>query len=258
MDIVGHVAIADFAGVSSDPWGRDALLALFPNIAHCHDWAYSQLQPVGHEAALIRTHIIADWVIHYGAHVGKQRRRIGWAYESAPWIADRMDGLFDLALKTGFSDLDPRDHDERLHLERDFAHTAAECALDLQLVDMVVDTPKEQALRASLSQLGDVTFARTFVDETFAATAGVTTETDSVLARTAYEYGAWAYDTRTMHDFPALTICSKLGWSFEPPVVDLVLEFLAGVGDNLDKCLGEQLIEQVVGMAGTADLGLDS
>jgi hypothetical protein len=250
MDIIGHIAVLDHAGVSGDIWGDDATLALFPNLAHCHDWGYRQLQagtePRERVESLIRGHILADWVIHYGVDVTAERRRIGWAYQEAPAVIERMDTFFDHVLASGVTDVDPRHLDDRSHLERDFGHTVAECALDLQLAESVSGTARDTSVRASLSRLADPDFAVSLTEEVFRFTGGTTSEPPEVLARTAREYGAWATDVRTLHDFAALTICTKLGWPFNREAVDLVLGFLADVAARLQPAASARLVDRVV------------
>lgn len=252
MDIIGHLAVIEHAGVAGpEVWGEDSLLALFPNLAHCHEWAYRRLSadlrsPEHHGEHLVQGHIITDWVIHYGPKLTPVRRRIGWAYDEAPAIADRLDAFVDGALKSGLTDVDPRQHDTREHLQRDFGHTAAECALDLGIGASIADTPRYDALKATLTKLADPAFAADMVRRVFAEFGGYTREEAAVLRRTADEYGQWATEVRHPEDFAALTICTKFDWPYDRATVDYVLTFLHDVERRLEPGAKDRIVDDIV------------
>lgn len=257
MDIVGHLAVIEHAATAgSEVWEDDAVFALFPNLAHCHEWAYRRLKetverqddaPVSRMAKLIEGHIITDWVIHYGPTLTPEPQRIGWAYQQMHLAVDRMDTFLDGALRQGLTDRDPRDHDTRAHLERDFGHTSVECALDFRVGSHVADSARENGLRASLSRLSDPAFGQRLTEEVFAETGGYTKEPDTLLSRTMSEYGDWALSIQHPEDFAALTICTKFDWPFDRRTVDYVLSFLHDVERDLDHDLAETLVDDVVG-----------
>ncbi|MEU4771526.1 hypothetical protein [Micromonospora sp. NPDC023644] len=259
MDIMGHLAVIEHAGVSdSRVWSSDALVALFPNLAHCHEWAYKRLredihQEVNPTEKLIQGHIITDWVIHHGNTLTPQRHRIGWAYDEAPRIGAQLDSFIDNALSMGLAENDPRLSDTREHLERDFGHTAAECALDLRIGMEVADTPRYDDLKRELAKLADPAYAKTLVADVFDRTGGYTREGEELLSRTMSEYGAWADEVRHPEDFAALTLCTKFDWPYERATVDYVLTFLHDVGKGLDPGAADRLVADVV--AAIADPG---
>jgi hypothetical protein len=255
MDIIGHLAVIEHAGVSGgEVWADDAVLALFPNLAHCHEWAYHRLRASvergakvrDHTGELIEGHIITDWIIHYGSVLTPDPQRIGWAYQEMPWAVDNMDGFFDRALRNGLVDDDPRDHDTREHLERDFGHTSVECALDFWVGSEVADTQRERDLRASLRRLAEPSFNQSLVGQVFDSTGGYTREPDSLLSRTMLEYGQWAEQVVHPEDFAALTICTKYDWPYNRATIDYVLDFLHQVEKRLDRGRAERLLEDVV------------
>jgi hypothetical protein len=256
MDIIGHLAVIEHAGTAGEEvWEDDAVLALFPNLAHCHEWAYNRLkktvsgeeEPTGGRAAkLIEGHIITDWVIHYGNKLTPTPQRIGWAYQEMPAAVEKMDGFFDTALRNGLVDKDPRDHDTREHLERDFGHTTVECALDFRVGSEVADTARERGLRRSLARLSDPAFAAALPGEVFGTVGGYTKEPDTMLTRTIAEYGQWAGDISHPEDFAALTLCTKYDWAYDRRTVDYVLDFLHGIERGLDQGASERLVEDVV------------
>lgn len=257
MDIIGHLAVLEHAGVAgAEVWEDDAVLALFPNLAHCHEWAYKTLRQTieaqpdepepGRATKLIEGHIITDWVIHYGPDLTPKPHKIGWAYQEMHLATERMDEFIDRALALGLSDNDPRDHDTREHLERDFGHTSVECALDFKVGRHVANTARETGLRKSLARLADPTWAAAMVTDVMAETGGYTREDEPKLSRTMSEYGAWADQIRHPEDFAALTICTRFNWDYDRRTVDYVLDYLHDIERDLRPGLAEELVDQVV------------
>ncbi len=253
MDILGHIAVIEHAGVASrdELWGNAALYAIFPNLAHCHEWAYGELKRsprlMGDIVSdSIKAHIITDWIIHYGPYLTPQAQRIGWAYHETQSVVDRMDVFFDQMLSDGVVERDPRDHDTRAHLERDFGHTVAECALDMLTADKVANSTCQEALCRSLNQLADSSFAKSLVSDVFARTGGYTREPESKLARTMREYGEWVTGIRHPEDLAALTICTKYDWPYDRRCVDRVLELLREVSRGLHPAPRQRLVDEVV------------
>ncbi|HZM75048.1 MAG TPA: hypothetical protein VFC19_04940 [Candidatus Limnocylindrales bacterium] len=257
MDIIGHLAVLEHAGIAGEEvWEDDAVLALFPNLAHCHEWAYKTLrqtidapadQPQQSRAAkLIEGHIITDWVIHYGPDLTPKPQRIGWAYQEMHLATERMDDFIDRALELRLSDNDPRDHDTRDHLERDFGHTSVECALDFKVGRHVANSARETGLRKSLGRLAEPSWAASMVADVMHETGAYTREGESKLTRTMSEYGAWAESIRHPEDFAALTICTRFDWDYERRTVDYVLDYLHDIERELRPDLAEELVDQVV------------
>lgn len=257
MDIIGHLAVIEHAGIAgAEVWEGDAVLALFPNLAHCHEWAYGQLRQAlegpalgrdqGRAAKLIQGHIITDWVIHYGPKLTPEPQRIGWAYQEMHLATERLDGFIDQALAMGLSDHDPRDHDTREHLERDFGHTSVECALDLRVGSHVANSAREVGLRQSLRRLHDPRWATLMVSDVMAETGGFTREGAAKLGRTMSEYGAWAESIKHPEDLAALTICTRFNWDYDRRTVDYVLDFLNDIERGLDEGQANELVEQIV------------
>jgi hypothetical protein len=253
MDILGHIAVIEHAGAASSDelWGDAALYAIFPNLAHCHEWAYGELKRSPRLTGnIIRDsitgHIITDWVIHYGPDLTPEAQRIGWAYQEMPNVVNRMDAFFDGMLSDGVVERDPRDYDTRAHLERDFGHTVAECALDMLTADEVASSSRQETLCRSLNRLADSSFARGLVSDVFARTGGYTREPESKLARTMREYGEWAASIRHPEDLAALTICTKYDWPYDRRCVDRVLDLVKEVSRGLSPAPRQRLINQVV------------
>jgi hypothetical protein len=178
--------------------------------------------------------MICDWVIHYGPEFTGAPERIGWAYQEMGAAAFRLDSFMDEVLRRGWVQADPRVLDSRNHLERDFAHTAVECALDLHLAPQVADR-YVVALRRELARLAEPRFFSCFVADTFAATGAFTREPVAVLERTAADYGRWAELVQNPWEFAAHTLCAKYGVEESPDAVAFAVDFLGDIAGGLDE-----------------------
>jgi hypothetical protein len=251
MDIIGHLAVIDAAGIVPPDklWSTDALPALFPNLAHCHQWAYETLWDVHrrseeHTARIIQAHMICDWVIHYGPDATGVRERVGWAYQEMGAAAACLDPFMDEVVRRGWVRADPRVVDGRDHLERDFAHTAVECALDVHVAPQVADR-HIVALRRELARLAQPEFFSQFVATTFAATGGFTCEPVAVLDRTAADYGRWSALVQEPCEFAALTLCAKYGVEESFDALAFAVDFIESIAGNLDRDRRKRMFEQI-------------
>ena len=264
MDIIGHLAVIDAAGIvpADQLWSTDALSALFPNLAHCHEWAYEALWDAhrrsdDHTARIIQAHMICDWVIHYGPAVNNARERIGWAYQEMGTAAVRLDAFMDEVVRRGWVRADPRGLDTRAHLERDFAHTAVECALDVHLA-APVSARRIASLRRELARLADPEFFSGFVATTFAVTGGFTREPVAVLERTAADYGRWSGLVREPWEFAAFTLCAKYGIDQNTEALTFVLDFIETVAVNLGESGRNRMFDEIAARITDPELALTS
>jgi hypothetical protein len=262
MDIIGHLAVIEAGGIvpAEQLWSSDALSALFPNLAHCHQWAYESLWDVhrrsdDHTARVIQGHMICDWVIHYGPEATSNPERIGWAYQEMGAAALRLDSFMDEVVHRGWVPADPRLLDSREHLERDFAHTAVECALDFHLAPQVADR-HILALRRELARLAEPQFFGRFVTATFAATGGFTREPVAVLERTAADYGRWARLVERPWEFAAHTLCAKYGVEERPDALAFAVDFLGDLAAGLDESRWVRMFDEIAVRIANPDLAV--
>ncbi|GFZ66513.1 hypothetical protein RA263_17425 [Pseudomonas syringae pv. tagetis] len=149
MDTLGHCYVAELSGEfsSTDIYTQKFLTMLIPNIFHCHDWAYQLILNPSSEgmSALkadplfrqIKTHLIADWIIHYGYDWSSlEKRKCGWAYSKMGLSARNYLGFY-AELKSSNLLLDSAALPEGWNKKKllDFHHSAVEYALDIIIAD---------------------------------------------------------------------------------------------------------------------------
>ena len=149
MDTLGHCYVAELSGEfsSADIYTRQFLTMLIPNIFHCHDWAYKHILSLDSSCSTVveplplfrevKTHLIADWIIHYGSDWSSlEKKKCGWAYSkmglSARSYQEFYAGLISSELLLDSAVL-PEDWNKKKRL--DFHHSAVEYALDIIIAD---------------------------------------------------------------------------------------------------------------------------
>lgn len=147
MDILGHCYLALKSGLytSEEVYGEGLLDLMLPNILHCHDWAYANIWHIEKfpvavlpAARLVQSHIVADWVIHYGAESTEIKKKCGWAYRRMAVAKNNAERFFGNAARMGL--LAPwaentQEWDKRKRL--DFSHSIIEYCLDLILASRI-------------------------------------------------------------------------------------------------------------------------
>jgi hypothetical protein len=256
MDLIGHLGVIEDAGLLSGDqlWGTEALIAFLPNLAHCHQWAYESLWDVHRRndltrARVIQSHMICDWVIHYGPKWTPVKERVGWAYQEMPAAVERLDTFMDHVVATGMVITDPREQDTREHLERDFGHTSVECALDLGLSQRYTSEARLASVCEEFRRWGNDDYRSKLLQIVFDETGGYTLEPPAVLDRTATEYARWSHVVRRPYEFAALTIISKYGMVESREAIDFVLSFLDELARGFSpsesrRCVGE-IVERI-------------
>jgi hypothetical protein len=263
VDLIGHLAVIEESRLLTGEalWGTEALTAMFPNLAHCHQWAYASLWDAhrktdSRRARIIQGHMICDWVIHYGPSWTPVRERVGWAYAEMPKPVARLDWFMDTALALGLTQDDPRGSDTREHLERDFGHTVVECALDLQLAERYSCGPRLDSICDYFVRLSSSDFAGQFVNQVFTETGGFTRESPLVLERTARDYARWARVVTEPYQFAALTILAKYDLEESHRSMDFALDFLARIARELDPSSTRRMVDQIVARIADPELAV--
>lgn len=130
MYIVGHCVITDLSKPGPfDLYGSDSIALMLPDVVRCHDWGYERClkeRPSSIAGQLIRMHMLADWFIHYGD--GVVRERVGWAYRKMPVYTREYDAFFSTAAARDLHHGEPADS------RRGFSHTLIEYSIDTWLV----------------------------------------------------------------------------------------------------------------------------
>lgn len=240
MDLIGHLSVIEDAGVcpAAQLWGERAVWAFLPNLAHCHEWAYAELWHAHRsrsqvERRLVQGHMICDWVIHYGTRRVPAPERIGWAYHQMPIAAAQLETFMQHIVARGLVAEDPRTLDTREHMERDFGHTAVECALDLWLA-------RRRPVSRHVASIGDA--FRRFdapdaldgIMQNLHAIGGVTKEPPAVLARTLAEYARWSRIAVSLEQYAAFGLAARYGIEETPDALAFVSGFLDELARKLD------------------------
>jgi hypothetical protein len=253
MDLIGHLAVIEESGVlaGDDLWGEQAVVAMLPNLAHCHQWAYEALWDAHRRsdattARVLQSHMICDWVIHYGSKWTPVKERIGWAYDEMPKAAARLDSFMDHLSAHGLLREDPREVDSREHLERDFGHTAVECALDFRLAARYAGGPRLASIGREFQRFGEPGVADEFIAQVFHDLDGYTKEPPDVLRRTIDDFARWSGRVTRPYEFAAYTMIAKYGVEETDESLQFALDFLEVLSRNLDRSGTERMVSAIV------------
>lgn len=242
MDLIGHLTVLCRAEVlaRSQAFGEDAVLGMFPNFFHCHEWGYDDLLGSGRPCEegsqrAVQGHLITDWVIHFGDRWAERRRRIGFAYDAMDAAAADMPWFLAAAERRGLlvSPAALRAKSEE-RLRRDFAHTAVECAFERLVAERHAGDDELPALVAGLGQALEPASMRALQADVFESMAAWTKEPAAMLERSRREYTAWLGIVDSLTDFPALLFASKFGVVQDRAGIELAEELFARVRRSVD------------------------
>ena len=263
MDLVGHLTVIEEAGLGKERFlsEEEIIFAMFPNFAHCHEWAYKTLWNVHQKASdrdlrLIQGHMICDWVIHYGPRWTPVMERVGWAYHEMPLAVAELDPFMDKLVSEGHVECDPRSQDSRDHLERDFGHTTIECALDFILANKYVGTDRLQKLAIAFERLALPEESLSRIQKTFEKVSGYTREPRSRLLKTINEYARWSTYVTHPEQYAALTLMSKYNIKETPETLEFVVGFLKKISGLLDSGGLWQTYDQIVERIANPELAM--
>lgn len=245
MDLIGHCAVAALSGVHSerDIFGPGVVELMIPNVLHCHDWGYRNLWDIsGIDHALrpvaeqMRTHIVADWVVHYGGVQTSEKRKDGWAYRRMGLAHRRAAEFFEGARRRDLlrtEATDPVSWSKKRKL--DFAHSIAEYALDFIVAPSIMTPSRFADLKTHLGQMVDdeATRGRRWLKATAQA---LQVETDQPAEIVGRSIEALAYDACTAESpeaFAVGTTLRKYGFHVDRPSAAYVRDFIERIAADL-------------------------
>ncbi|WP_374129603.1 hypothetical protein [Sphingomonas sp. 28-62-20] len=251
MEIIGHLYAAEMSGIHAahELYGEELIETMMPNILHCHDWAYRACwQPERAPPRLratvrrLRSHIVADWLIHYGDRTTTEKRKCGWAYRrmrTASALAPRF--FADAAARDLLrSDaLLPARWDKKQRL--DFNHSILEYALDLLWGDALLDRARTRDLCRALARLADRDVRRGYL----ALYAGLGAWSERPIAyreRSIDSIVDDAYRARHASDFAVRTTARKYGLKTDPAALTHVRGLLEAVAAAIDRADADALL----------------
>lgn len=246
MDLVGHCTVAALSGIHSerDIFGPGIVELMLPNVLHCHDWGYRNLWEVSgvdHTlrpvAVQMRTHIVADWIVHYGDGQTSVKRKNGWAYRRMGLAHRRAMGFFEGARRRGLlrtEATDPATWSKKRKL--DFAHSITEYALDFIVAPTIMTPSRFAEIKIHLGKMVDdeAVRGRRWVQATAQALQLETDQPDEIVGRSIE---AMAYDASTAEApeaFAVGTTLRKYGFHGDRRSAAYVRDFIEQVAANLD------------------------
>ncbi|MEZ4302441.1 MAG: hypothetical protein R3B70_46365 [Polyangiaceae bacterium] len=245
MDLIGHCAVAALSGVhpERDVFGPGVVDLMLPNVLHCHDWGYQHLwdlssfedhlRPV---ARRMQTHIVADWVIHYGGARTGEKRKVGWAYRRMGLAHRRAREFFEEARCRGLlrSDaVDPAGWSRKRKL--DFAHSITEYALDFLVAPMVMTASRLADIKHHLGRVaGGASPGYAPIDATAAALRVETDQPHDVVLRSIEALAHDAAAAEGPESFAVATTMRKYGFHIDRRSAQHVRTFIAGISADLN------------------------
>jgi hypothetical protein len=150
MFLVGHlhtVVEGDCAALKR-LLSTDVMPLLLPDVCDTHAPLYDRLpswQPRGLSEWLLYSHMLGDWIVHFGPVIARGRGRRGWAYQRMAVASALYDEFFVAACHAGLRP-DSKPSDSR----RGFSHTLVEYSIDTVVTRMRVYDSVFAPLRAAL------------------------------------------------------------------------------------------------------------
>lgn len=256
MDLLGHCDIALRSGVHEpDEVLGDGLLDLMlPNMLHCHDWAYAHMWELDHvpmsqqrAADLIRCHIVADWVIHYGNEHTHTKRKCGWAYKKMAVAKIECARFFGVAAENGLllpKAVLPQVWTKKQQL--DFYHSIIEYSLDV-LIAQTLPQRYFRMIKDTLSKLGGADAQRwqSGVFSRFDALGATSEHSIDFLASSIRELAKDAVAADRADCFAVATLIRKYGFSNTAASRTYVREFLNMIAAQLDPQEVEAMMAEI-------------
>ncbi|HEX8380690.1 MAG TPA: hypothetical protein VF619_09110 [Allosphingosinicella sp.] len=265
MDLIGHCAVALASGLHDETEVFEGGLPemMLPNIMHCHDWAYSTVweldrfpDPLRDSARRIRSHIVADWVIHYGAETTRTKRKCGWAYRRMGFVNRRAVRFFDEADFLGLLNSDAV-HPDRWNKKRrlDFAHSIIEYAADFLIAPDFMSPSCFRSVKRELAALdrGAPGDARARLQRLFSSLGAWSDVGADGLERSLDGMAYDAATAETPEDFAVLTTIRKYGFNDGRASRAYVRGFLDAAARELDQDEVSSLVERLSRLAADPD-----
>lgn len=253
MDLIGHLMVIEEAGLGNGAklQKEKIIYAMFPNLAHCHEWAYKGLWDAhrytdNEEIRLIQGHMICDYVIHYGPNLTDPKQRIGWAYKEMPKAIEQMEPFLNYILDKKFVLMDPRLLDDLSHFQRDFGHTTVECALDFALACKFSGTDRFHTVCEAFKEFGRPDVGEKFIEEVFQKTSGFTREPRDLLLKTIDDYARWATAVKSPVEFAALTLLSKYNIHECKESLEFCVDYLESLSKQLDPSSLDRMLNEII------------
>lgn len=256
MNLLGHCDIALRSGIHNpdEVYGDGLLDLMLPNLLHCHDWGYAHMWELDHvpasqqrAALLIRCHIVADWVIHYGNEETHAKRKCGWAYRKMAAAKAQCARFFGVAAEKAL--LLPEAAMPQFWTKKqqiDFHHSIIEYSLDVLLAQAL---PQQhfRMIKDTLSKLGGADAQRwqAGVFSRFEALGATTDHTLGFLVNSVGHLASDALAADRADCFAIATVIRKYGFVCSAASQAYVREFLNSIAAQLDRQEVEAMMVEI-------------
>lgn len=260
MELIGHCAVAAKSGVHTeqDVFGEGVIELMIPNILHCHDWGYQHVWEVEnfpddlhYVVTQIRAHIIADWIIHYGAEQTSVKRKSGWAYKHMGLAHGAAEEFFEEAMKLDLlssSATHPSTWSKKKRL--DFSHSITEYALDFILAPSLITKDRLKDIKRNLLQINqdNAPKGRKWLWATFERLGATTDQQEEMIGRGIEELALDAETAQAPEDFAVGTTLRKYGFHLDIKAGSFVRQFLERVADSIDQQEADEMCVEIAGV----------
>ena len=247
MDLIGHCLVAEMSGRfhEDEIYGPGIVELMFLNYAHCHDWAYAscwntqgferELEPT---VQLLRAHMLADWVIHYGPNraLGKRKKKKGWAYRRMMIAGRLLDRFFADAERRELlvECVDPGEWDKKRRL--DFNHSLVEYAVDFVLAPRVFTPKRFRKVKEGLSQLchADGYGGREWAWDLFGHLGATSDRDRAFIEASMMQLGQDAVESNAPEEFAVRTSIHKYHLKLDEESVRYVRSILSEIAEEID------------------------
>lgn len=158
MYFIGHAYLTYRSGAfdEDDAYGSGLPFLMLPDYGSCHHWCYDHVwEAHDHGLALARSHIIADWYVHFGPTRRNGLRKVGWAYNRMRVAAAFYDEFFGLAAAEGVRDPGPPGDSLR-----GFSHSMLEYAIDTHIARRGLVDDHWPGMQSAIQAIEDVEVGR--------------------------------------------------------------------------------------------------
>jgi hypothetical protein len=260
MDLLGHCEIAMRCGLHEpeEVFGDGLLDLMLPNLLHCHDWAYSSMwciedrpEELRKAALLVRSHMVADWTIHYGIEGTQRKRKCGWAYQRMGVVRAECDRIFAEARAGGLllpHASVPTSWSKKQLL--DFLHSIVEYSLDVLLADSLPERHFRR-LKGTLAALGgpDKRIWKASLYGRFHAFGAWSEHTEGFLEHSMAAFARDGYLAQRPDDFAVTTVIRKYAFVDDPAAHVFVRRFLQRIAEDMDSAEVDAMMDEVAAVA---------
>lgn len=260
MDLLGHCEVAIRSGLHNreEVYGLGLIDLMLPNMLHCHDWAYENMWDISgidknleKTALLIRSHIVADWVIHYGSNQTISKKKCGWAYKKMAIAHKKSTTFFKEASKHKLLNkyaIFPEDWNKKQML--DFSHSIIEYSID-SILAQDLSNHDFYTIKDSLQK---IEHQKKEILNKFNMLNAYSDRDANFLERSIDGLLEDGINADKPDFFAISTIVRKYGFIANKESYIFIREFLMEIAENLDKVEINSILDEISNIVSNPDL----